>query len=249
MLALYLFGGEVLEGFAFTMLVGIISGTYSTIFIAAAVAIIMSKRRRQGPPAAAAAAATASTARRAAGAPRAGSKQGRRPQGQRPLAQAACRILIAALLGAVQGITEFLPISSSAHLLLGRAALGWGEEPFGLVFDVATHLGTLVADLIYFRRDLLAMARALPRLFTDAPEARLMRLVVIGTIPIVIVGLLFADWIEAHAARCPIVTVVDAVAGRHRPAAGRAPRAADARRRRPDARSTRRPSASPRRRR
>ena len=54
-------------------------------------------------------------------------------------------ILIAALLGAVQGITEFLPISSSAHLLLGRAVFGWGEEPFGLVFDVATHLGTLVA--------------------------------------------------------------------------------------------------------
>jgi len=116
-------------------------------------------------------------------------------------------ILIAALLGAIQGITEFLPVSSSAHLLLGRAALGWGEEPFGLVFDVATHLGTLVATIIYFRDDLLAMARALPRIFTDAPEARLMRLVAIGTIPVVIVGLLFSDWIEAHA-RVPMVTVV-----------------------------------------
>src|SRR5687767_9750316 len=100
-------------------------------------------------------------------------------------------LLIAALLGAVQGITEFLPVSSSAHLLLGRAALGWGEEPFGLVFDVATHLGTLVAVFIYFRDDLLAMARALPRLFTDAPEARLMRLVAIGTLPVIAVGLLF----------------------------------------------------------
>ncbi len=116
-------------------------------------------------------------------------------------------ILIAALLGAVQGITEFLPVSSSAHLLLGRAALGWGEEPFGLVFDVATHLGTLVAVIIYFRDDLLAMVRALPRMFTAAPEARLMRLVAIGTIPVVIVGLLFADWIEAHA-RLPVVTIV-----------------------------------------
>jgi undecaprenyl-diphosphatase len=116
-------------------------------------------------------------------------------------------ILIAALLGAVQGITEFLPISSSAHLLLGRAVFGWGEEPFGLVFDVATHLGTLVATVIYFRGDLLAMALAVPRLFTDAPEARLMRLVAIGTIPVVIVGLLFADWIEAHA-RLPVVTIV-----------------------------------------
>ena len=116
-------------------------------------------------------------------------------------------ILIAALLGAIQGITEFLPVSSSAHLLLGRAAFGWGEEPFGLVFDVATHLGTLVATIIYFRDDLLTMARALPRLFTDAPEARLMRFVAIGTIPIVVAGLLFAKWIEAHA-RIPIVTVV-----------------------------------------
>jgi undecaprenyl-diphosphatase len=116
-------------------------------------------------------------------------------------------ILIAALLGIVQGITEFLPVSSSAHLLLGRAALGWGEEPFGLVFDVATHLGTLVATIIFFRDDLRAMAAALPRLFTSAPEARLMRLVAIGTIPIVVVGLLFSKWIEAHA-RVPIVTVV-----------------------------------------
>jgi undecaprenyl-diphosphatase len=116
-------------------------------------------------------------------------------------------ILIAALLGAVQGITEFLPVSSSAHLLLGRAALGWGEEPFGLVFDVATHIGTLVATILYFREDLLAMTLAVPRLFTDAPEARLMRLVALGTVPVILVGLLFSDWIEAHA-RLPAVTIV-----------------------------------------
>ena len=228
-LALYLFGGEVLEGFAFTMLVGIVSGTYSTIFIAAAVAILMSKRAAGHPG-------------RRGGDRRAGGRHGpsgeRRQedgdavdaQGQRPLVpgppilsiQAGGRaghmsILIAALLGAVQGITEFLPISSSAHLLLGRAAFGWGEEPFGLVFDVATHLGTLVATIIYFRDDLMAMALALPRLFTDAPEARLMRLVAIGTIPVVIVGLLFADWIEAHA-RLPVGDHRHAVRGRHRPA-------------------------------
>jgi undecaprenyl-diphosphatase len=116
-------------------------------------------------------------------------------------------ILIAALLGAVQGITEFLPVSSSAHLLLGRHALGWTDEQSGLVFDVATHLGTLVATILYFRTDLLRMAAALPRLFTAAPEARLMRLVAIGTLPMVVVGLLFSKWIEAHA-RVPMVTVV-----------------------------------------
>jgi undecaprenyl-diphosphatase len=116
-------------------------------------------------------------------------------------------ILIAALLGVIQGITEFLPVSSSAHLLLGRHAVGWVDEQSGLVFDVATHLGTLVATILYFRDDLLAMAAALPRMFTAAPEARLMRLVVIGTIPIGIAGILFSHWIETHA-RLPIVTVV-----------------------------------------
>jgi undecaprenyl-diphosphatase len=116
-------------------------------------------------------------------------------------------ILIAALLGAVQGITEFLPVSSSAHLLLGRHAVGWVDEPSGLVFDVATHLGTLVATILFFRDDLVAMALALPRIFSADPEARLMRLVVIATLPIVVAGLLFAHWIETHA-RVPIVTVV-----------------------------------------
>jgi undecaprenyl-diphosphatase len=121
-------------------------------------------------------------------------------------------LLIAAILGVVQGITEFLPVSSSAHLLLGRHAFGWVDPQTGLVFDVATHLGTLVATIIYFRDDLLGMAGALPRILTGAPEARLLRLVVIGTVPIVIVGLLFAKWIEAHA-RIPIVTVVTLSAG------------------------------------
>jgi undecaprenyl-diphosphatase len=115
-------------------------------------------------------------------------------------------VLIAALLGAVQGITEFLPISSSAHLLLGRALFGWGEEPFGLVFDVATHLGTLLAVFVYFRRDLAEMVAALPGAFGDTPSARLVRLIAIGTVPIVLVGLFLSDFVEAHLRR-PIVTV------------------------------------------
>jgi undecaprenyl-diphosphatase len=115
-------------------------------------------------------------------------------------------LFIAVLLGAVQGITEFLPISSSAHLLLGRALFGWAEEPYGLVFDVATHLGTLAAVFVYFREDLLQMARAVPEAFGSTPPARLLRLIAIGTLPVVIVGLLWADWIELHLRR-PIVTV------------------------------------------
>ena len=62
------------------------------------------------------------------------------------------------VLAVIQGLTEFLPVSSSAHLILGSKAFGWPDQ--GLVFDVATHLGTLVAVLLYFRHELLEMARA-----------------------------------------------------------------------------------------
>jgi undecaprenyl-diphosphatase len=116
-------------------------------------------------------------------------------------------LVIAVILGAIQGITEFLPVSSSAHLLLGRELLGWGGEPFGLIFDVATHLGTLAATLIYFRADIATMLRALPGALGDTPPAKLIRLIVIGTIPAVVVGLVFGDYIEEHLRR-PIVTVV-----------------------------------------
>jgi undecaprenyl-diphosphatase len=63
------------------------------------------------------------------------------------------------ILALIQGLTEFLPVSSSAHLILGSKAFGWPDQ--GLVFDVATHLGTLLAILVYFRADLIAMVRAL----------------------------------------------------------------------------------------
>ena len=56
-------------------------------------------------------------------------------------------LLEAALLGVVQGLTEFLPVSSSAHLILARAFFGWNSEQFGLPFDVACHVGTLTAIL------------------------------------------------------------------------------------------------------
>ena len=60
-------------------------------------------------------------------------------------------LLAAVLLGVVQGLTEFLPVSSSAHLILARAFFGWDDRGFGLAFDVATHVGTLLAILVYFR--------------------------------------------------------------------------------------------------
>ena len=119
----------------------------------------------------------------------------------------------AALLGAVQGLTEFLPVSSSAHLILARAFFGWDDRGFGLAFDVATHVGTLLAIVVYFREDILGMLRALPRVAagTDA-DARRARLIAIGTIPVVIVGGLLADVIEAHT-RTPLVAAVTLAAG------------------------------------
>jgi len=81
--------------------------------------------------------------------------------------------LQAAVLGLVQGATEFLPVSSTAHLILARAFFGFDADQFGLPFDVACHVGTLIAVVIYFRADIVRMIAALPRVFTPpvAPAA------------------------------------------------------------------------------
>jgi undecaprenyl-diphosphatase len=122
--------------------------------------------------------------------------------------------LQAVLLGAVQGLTEFLPVSSSAHLILVRQLLGWDADRLGLAFDVACHLGTLMAVLVYFRHDLWAMARAVPDVFrADATgPGRLARMVAIGTIPVVVVGLLWASAIEASM-RTPAVAAATLALG------------------------------------
>jgi undecaprenyl-diphosphatase len=112
----------------------------------------------------------------------------------------------AIVLGIVQGLTEFLPVSSSAHLLVVPWLLGW-ESP-GLAFDAALHLGTLAAVLVYFWRDLLAMALAFPRAVRrpyailrsgDSADVmpRLALLIAIGTVPALIVGLLGEGTIDA----------------------------------------------------
>ncbi|MEO8078125.1 MAG: undecaprenyl-diphosphate phosphatase [Acidobacteriota bacterium] len=122
-------------------------------------------------------------------------------------------LFVAALLGVIQGLTEFLPVSSSAHLILARAFFGWDADIFGLPFDVALHVGTLVAVLAYFRKDVIEMIVAAPGLITaTSGPAKLARLIVIGTIPMVIIGVLFADWFEAHL-RTPAVIAVTLVIG------------------------------------
>ena len=118
----------------------------------------------------------------------------------------------AVVLGVVQGLTEFLPVSSSAHLILARALLGWDAAELGLAFDVACHVGTLGAVVAFFRADLTALAAAVPRL-VRAPlwpadsQGRRLRLIAIGTAPVVVVGVLFAGAVE-DTLRTPWVTVV-----------------------------------------
>jgi undecaprenyl-diphosphatase len=115
-------------------------------------------------------------------------------------------IFQAALLGIVQGLTEFLPVSSSAHLILARAFFNWNSDQFGLPFDVACHVGTLLAVVAYFAPEMRAMLAALPAMFRPhMPEpARQLWLIAIGTIPAVVVGLLFGDYIEDRL-RTPLV--------------------------------------------
>ncbi len=106
----------------------------------------------------------------------------------------------AIVLGAVQGLTEFLPISSSAHLVLVPWLFGWSNP--GLTFDVALHLGTLTAVLLYFWRDiariLVALARGAARgkLYAD-PDARLGLLIAAGSVPAAVAGYFGDEPIEA----------------------------------------------------
>ncbi len=116
-------------------------------------------------------------------------------------------ILHAVVLGILQGLTEFLPVSSSAHLSLAPWLLGW-EDP-GLSFDVALHLGTLVAVLWYFRKEWLSLAAATLDIVRtrriDAPEKRQVVYLVIATIPGGIAGLLLNKLAE-DAFRAPQLT-------------------------------------------
>lgn len=122
-------------------------------------------------------------------------------------------LLAAALLGVVQGLTEFLPVSSSGHLILARAFFGWDLGRFGLPFDVACHVGTLIAVIVYFARDVQALTLAAPGALTgrDGEYERLGRLIVIGCLPLVPVVLLFMDTIEG--VRSPAVVATMLAAG------------------------------------
>ena len=103
------------------------------------------------------------------------------------------------VLALIQGLTEFLPVSSSAHLILGSKAFGWPDQ--GLVFDVATHLGTLIAVLIYFRHDLIEMAKAWlgpARNDADRQHRAMVVYLAIASIPALLIGFLAHDLVEFY---------------------------------------------------
>ncbi|MEM6513367.1 MAG: undecaprenyl-diphosphate phosphatase [Pseudomonadota bacterium] len=103
------------------------------------------------------------------------------------------------VLAIVQGISEFLPISSSGHLVLVPVFFGWADQ--GLAFDVAVHFGSLIAVCLFFREDIKAMIRgafSLLGLKIDGPESRMALGIALGTIPAAVAGLTLAGWIEAN---------------------------------------------------
>ena len=120
----------------------------------------------------------------------------------------------AIFLGVVQGLTEFLPVSSSGHLLLGQYFLGLDQARFGLSFDVALHLGTLVAVVSFFWRDLvrmvLAFLESLRRRDISDPDGRLAYLVLASTVPAALIGYSLEDFFET-AVRSPWVVVFNLV--------------------------------------
>ncbi|THF57699.1 undecaprenyl-diphosphate phosphatase [Pseudothauera rhizosphaerae] len=116
------------------------------------------------------------------------------------------------VLSVVQGLTEFLPISSSAHLILVPVLTGWPDQ--GLAFDVALHVGTLAAVLLYFRGELAGMARSWTRSLTTRQldgDAWLAWAVILGTIPVGLAGLAFKDIVEAYL-RSPVTLSIGMIA-------------------------------------
>lgn len=125
----------------------------------------------------------------------------------------------AAILGIVQGLSEFLPISSSGHLILVPALFKWPDQ--GLAFDVGLHMGTLLALLAYFWRDWLKMIRSGLVDLKDhqlhmrayQPESQLLWLLALGSIPAALVGLALESWFEDNVRQAWLVAITLAAVG------------------------------------
>ncbi len=121
------------------------------------------------------------------------------------------QILVLAL---IQGLTEFLPVSSSAHLILGSKLFSWPDQ--GLVFDVATHLGTLFAVLFYFRKTIsdMCVSWLRPASTRSQLENRAMaKYLVLASIPVILVGAIGHSWVEAYLRDVKVIAIATLVFG------------------------------------
>ena len=123
-------------------------------------------------------------------------------------------IFQAFVLALIQGITEFLPISSSGHLILPSEVFNWPDQ--GLAFDVAVHVGTLSAVMLYFRKDIAQIVvggfSSLSGNF-DHPHAKLAWMIVLATIPAGLAGLLFNDFIEENLRSAAVIAATTIIFG------------------------------------
>ena len=120
----------------------------------------------------------------------------------------------AVILALIQGLTEFLPISSSAHLILPFELLGWPDQ--GLAFDTAIHLGSLVAVVVYFRRDIAALIAAFfhhARSGASSVESRFAINLLIASLPLIPAGLLIKDMVESSLRNVTVIATTTIVFG------------------------------------
>jgi undecaprenyl-diphosphatase len=121
-------------------------------------------------------------------------------------------LLQAAVLGLIQGLTEFLPVSSSGHLILARKAFGWellADPHWNTVFDVSVHAGTFVSLLVYFWSDvsrlLAGLGASLRHGIAGVPDRRLPWIIIIATIPAALAGILGQQPVEAYLREAPMI--------------------------------------------
>lgn len=117
------------------------------------------------------------------------------------------------ILALIQGLTEFLPISSSAHLILPSQLLGWDDQ--GLAFDVGVHVGTLCAVVLYFRREVWTIGRAstLSLVGQRSDDARIGWLVVLATLPAIAAGLFFGDLVDQYGRSILVIAATTIIFG------------------------------------
>ena len=120
-------------------------------------------------------------------------------------------LIQALILAIIQGMTEFLPVSSSAHLILIPKIIGWNDQ--GLLFDIALHFGTLLAVLIYFRDDLFQMIEDLIGNRGNNIMQSDVMILIIATVPVVLVGGLLNDWIEINLRSSNVIATTSIVFG------------------------------------